>query len=159
MNNRHCINLLRRLRFAGAAALALLALGAVAPAANADTVHSGNRCTALFYANYLGSQTCVNRVVINASSISLQAGAHDYARDGHSAVNYTVIYRVRNGRWDPISWFLVTNSSGVGTTRLSDYVRVNRVAGTQIGVTMQSCSWDGSRGRYRGCTGHFRTIV
>ncbi len=157
--NSHRTNSLRRLRIAGAAALALLALGAVAPAANADTVHTGNRCTSFFYANYLGSQTCVNRVIPNASSVSIQAGAHDYARDGYSAVNYTQIYRVRNGRWEPISWFLVTNSSGVNTTRLSDYVGVKRIAGTQIGVTMQSCSWDGSRSRYVGCTGHFRTLV
>jgi hypothetical protein len=97
--------------------------------------------------------------VINSSSISLQAGAHDYARDGYIAVNYTVIYRIRNGRWDALNWFLVTNSSGVNTTRLSDFVRVNRVAGTRIGVSMQVCTWDGSRSRYVGCTGHYKTVV
>ena len=152
--NSHRITSLRRLRIAGAAVLTCLTLGAAAPAANADTVHAGNRCAAFFSVNHAGSHACVNRGIISSTSITLQPGAYDYTRDGYSAANYTEIWRLRYGRWERITAITVINSSGVGTTRLSTAQRVDRVPGTtQLWISMTPCSYDGARRIYLSCAG------
>ena len=66
---------------------------------------------------------------------------------------------MRNGRYERKLSFSVLNSSGFGTTKVSFYNRIDKVAGvTAIRIQTRSCSYDASRGIYRTCSAWIPTV-
>ena len=143
----------RRLRFA--ILPAVIAAGALlgpSPAA----AYSGNWChatTAYWQQAVSGAVACVDLVRSTATSRTLRPGAYDSARDGFSAVNYTLVDQLVNGRWLNNSRWLFTNSGGAGTTALGGEVTMLKAYGaTQYRVRIQACTYDVPTRQYINCS-------
>jgi hypothetical protein len=136
-----------RLVLAAAIACALvIALGANASPANAATTYYGsNQCQGFrWFVDNAGAEACLRQNWKSATGISFTPGAYDYAKDGYSALNDTIVYQWVPGR----GWIFSTSrqvlvTTGVGSSRIGDAFGVQRAPGaTHIGFRLRACTYN-----------------
>ncbi len=127
--------------------LAVIAL-ALAPQLAQGAVHKGNWCAARpiarWYVANVGAEACIKEIAVKPhASITLEAGAFDYAKDGYSPLNDTRIEQLVNRTWITTYHFSFFNPGGYGTTDAIGPVTIPRRSGASgIRVSITACTYD-----------------
>lgn len=146
----------RRLAVLSVAALGVIGLTAgPASAAPGNGTYYGNQCqSSNWYLDNAGAEACVwrDRFVPNGS-LSITAGAFDYASDGRSANNRTTVQQYFPGYgWSAGSSIGVTASRGYGFSQVGSSYTFNKASGaSHVRVIVRACTYDVPTATYFSC--------
>jgi hypothetical protein len=116
------------------------------------SVYQGNQCAGSYYVDNAGAEACLIKSHVTTSSVTFQAGAYDYAKDGLSALNESYFYQLVNNSWVQSHHWNFYNSSGYGTTKLQDPVTITKKSGvTKVKIVIKACTYDSPTGVRKSC--------